>query len=127
MCETKNAKKLRSTEEVDLKTLALTTADAIDALVAIQKQLQNIPVRSEIREMIQEGLSIHAATCDHARNGDKKAEEPNEFHVGGKIIKLEAKGKAGVFVGAVLGIAITVLLIASIPHLGDWLPTLFGR
>lgn len=126
MCETKNRDALRNGHGGDLKTIGLATADAIDALIGIQAQLKEIPTRSEVREMIHDSLRIHVETCDAARD-DGRAPEPNKFKLGLAKFGLEAEGKAGVMLGAVIGIALALLVRSVAPNIASWLVAYFGR
>lgn len=126
MCETKNRDALRNGHGGDLKTIGLATADAIDALIGIQAQLKEIPTRSEVREMIHDSLRIHVETCDAARD-DGRAPETNKFKLGLAKFGLEAEGKSGVMLGALIGLALAWLVWGVAPFILDWLKAFFGK
>lgn len=134
MCETKNAKQLRTRKKGDIATIGLAVGDSIDALVAIQKQLaaiqtqlREMPTRSEVREMINNSLQIHVESCDAARDDGKKTES-NKFEFGlGKILGLKAEGRIGTFFGVLLWIVAGIIAGLSIPHVKAWLSAWAAR
>lgn len=126
MCETKNRDALRNGHKGDLGTIGLATADIIDALIGVQAQLKDIPTRSEVREMIHDSLRIHVETCDAARD-DGKTPEQNKFKVGLAKFGLEAEGRAGVVLGALIGLALAWLVFGVAPYILSWLQAFFAK
>ena len=127
MCETKNRDALRNGHKGDLGTIGLATADIIDALIGVQAQLKDIPTRSEVREMIHDSLRIHVETCDAARDDGKKQPESNKFKLALAKFGLEAEGKAGVFLGTVIGLALAGLVWGVAPFILSWLQAFFAK
>lgn len=107
MCDQKVMKALGNGQADDLKMQGLGIKNCMEMLDGIRKQLQEIPTRSEVREMIHESLNIHAETCRSARDDG-----------GGAVLSLgkgglSAQGRAGVkaalwIVGLIIGVILAL-------------------
>lgn len=125
MCNMTNRDKLRNGDAGNPVVQGQATADIIDGIAKIEKRLGEIPVRSEVREMIQEGLSIHIQSCDAARDG--KPAESNKFKLGAGKLGVEAEGRAGVIITAVIWVTVGVVLYAAIPRVVEWIAAWASR
>ena len=122
MCQTKNRDLLRNGHAADLATQGHGIADIIDGIGKIENRLADIPVRSEVREMIKEGLAIHIASCDAARDDSTKPEDKNRFRLAiGKLLGFEAEGRTGVIITAVFWLIVGFIAYYVIPRVGEWL------
>lgn len=136
MCQTKNRDLLRNGHAADLATQGHGIADIIDGIGKIENRLTEIPTRFEVREMVQEGLAIHIASCDAARDDarDEKQEKQKEHNrlkvLGGKF-GLEAEGKPGILVGLFVGLGVGVggllLLLMAKAHVWAWIKSLVSQ
>ncbi len=94
----------------------------------IVKRLAAIPVRSEVREIVKENISVHADSCANARKvspaqAQSKPPEENKVKLAvGKFLGFEATGKLGMFLSAlfwaIVG-GVTVWAIANAGELGS--------
>lgn len=87
------------------------------------KRLANLPDRTEVREMIKEGLSIHIDSCDAARDGKPSPVEEFVFGKGG----LTMKGRTSLLVGLALGGGVVWFLVKAIPNIEAWLKLWMAR
>lgn len=131
MCDMTNRDKLRNGDAGNPVVQGHATADILDGMVGMEKQLKailqrlaDIPTRSEVREMQREGMQIHVESCEHARRSmGAGAAEANKVKLAvGKFLGFEATGKLGMILSAlfwaIVG-GVTVWAIANAGELGS--------
>lgn len=130
MCDTKTIKELEENDGVEsLSVQSRALAQLMRAMNGMQEQmthmqerLADIPVRSEVREIVKENISVHANSCGEARsralqaaaNQSSKPDEKNSLKLAvGKFLGFEAQGKAGMVLSAIFwGIVGAVIMFA---------------
>jgi hypothetical protein len=125
MCDTKTIKELEENDGVEsLSVQSRALAQLMRAMNGMQAQmthmqerLADIPVRSEVREIVKENISIHANSCGEARTAANKSSKPDEKNslklAVGKFLGFEAQGKAGMVLSAIFwGIVGAVIMFA---------------
>jgi hypothetical protein len=95
----------------------------------IVKRLGAIPVRSEVREIVKESISVHSDSCANARKtstpqaqAQTPAKPPEENKVEltvGKVLGFRAQGKLGMVLSALFWIAVGVVGCVAIAHAGE--------
>ena len=126
MCDKDIKQALENSHASDLETQGKGIAECMGALDKVLAHLEQIPTRHEVREMIGEAMKIHVNTCDAARD-DGRAPETNKFKLGLAKFGLEAEGKSGVMLGALIGLALAWLVWGVAPRITEWLGAFFGR
>lgn len=129
MCDENVMEALGNGQADNLKMQGLGIKNCMEMLDSIKRQLQEIPTRSEVREMIHDSLRIHVETCDAARD-DTPAPPPtppesNKFSLGKGGIT--AEGRAGVILGATVGIVACWLIFKVAPYIGAWMGVLGSK
>ncbi len=91
----------------------------------IVKRLAEIPVRSEVREIVKENISVHADSCAKGRktpSAQVPAKPPEENKVElavGKLLGFKASGKLGMVLSAAFWIAVGIVICVAIFHANE--------
>lgn len=126
MCDATIIHDLQNGKGEDMRTQSRAIAQLMEAsndtktaLKEVRDKLVQIPTRTEVREIVQENLSIHIQSCDAARDG--KPAESNKFKLGAGKLGVEAEGRAGVFITAVFWLTVGAVLFVAIPRIAEWI------
>lgn len=132
MCDTNTIDDLENGGGESLRVQSRALAQLMRASNGMQQQmskmqarLAEIPVRSEVREIVKENISVHADSCANGRktpSAQVPAKPPEENKVElavGKILGFKASGKLGMFLSAAFWIAVGFVICVAILHANE--------
>lgn len=131
MCDTNTIDDLENGGGESLRVQSRALAQLMRASNGMQQQMSKmqarlaaIPVRSEVREIVRENISVHSDSCANARKSSvpsapSKPEENKVELAVGKILGFKASGKLGMFLSAAFWIAVGIVICVAIFHANE--------